>query len=351
MHFFFRLRNHFFSLLVFLIVLTSCTESIEVLLDTPVKININNLLTLSVKTKNNQKIDAVIFYIDDKKVGSSVDKSAISIADYKLGKHQIRAEIRVGRLKKSVTKAIYFLADTKPVVYDFEIINTYPHDSKAYTQGLFFHNGFLYEGTGRYGSSSIRKVAISTGEVLQKMDLEKKYFGEGIALFNDEIHQLTWKNNKGFVYDLNSFDLKKSFGYDKSREGWGLTSNKKHLIKSDGTERIWFLDPNTHKELNYIEVYTNKRKVTKLNELEFINGLIYANVWQKNALVMINPTNGKVEGIVDLGLLMQDIQKQQKIDKNDEVLNGIAYDQENDRLFVTGKKWGKLFEIKLKEKN
>jgi glutamine cyclotransferase len=242
------------------------------------------------------------------------------------------------------------MADTAPELYTYKLINTYPHDPKAYTQGLEYYNGFLYESTGRKGTSSIRKVDIKTGKVLQQVDLDNQYFGEGITLFNNKIYQLTWQAGKGFIYDLNTFKREGEFKYTKSREGWGLTHNGKQLIKSDGTERIWYLDPTTLAEKSYIEAYTNKQKVEELNELEYVNGKIYANRWQLNSLIIIDPVSGKVDGVADLNSLKTRIKQVQVIDDVDEVLNGIAYDKEHNRLFVTGKLWSKLYEIKLIKK-
>ena len=234
------------------------------------------------------------------------------------------------------------MADTAPDIYTYKIINTYPHDKKAYTQGLEYYNGFLYEGTGQKGESSIRKVNLTTGEVLQQKDLDAQYFGEGITILNNKIYQLTWKGGVGFVYNLETFAKESEFKYTKSREGWGLTNNGEKIIKSDGTENIWFLNLETLVEESYIEAYTDSRKVENLNELEYVNGMIYANVWQQNSILIINPINGKIEGVANLNSLKEHIQKEQTLQERDDVLNGIAYDKDNNRLFVTGKHWGKL---------
>ena len=242
------------------------------------------------------------------------------------------------------------LANKKPIVYGYNIINEYPHDTKAYTQGLEYHNGFLYETTGRHGQSTLRKVDPKTGKVLQQVSLDKKYFGEGMTIFNNKIYWLTWQAKKGFIYNLDTFKQEKEFKFNKSVEGWGLTHNNTDLIKSDGTHKIWFLDTETQKEKKSIQVYTNKYAVDNLNELELINGKIYANKYQQNAIVIIDPTTGIVEGIANLKSLKKEMEKTQKLVAQDEVLNGIAFDAENNRLFVTGKHWGKLFEIELVKK-
>ncbi|MCB0475409.1 MAG: glutaminyl-peptide cyclotransferase, partial [Flavobacteriaceae bacterium] len=233
-----------------------------------------------------------------------------------------------------------------PEMYTYEVINEYPHDPEAFTQGLEFYNGYLYESTGQNGFSSLRKVDLTSGKVLQKADLDKQYFGEGMTIFGDKIYMLTWQSGKGFIFDRDSFKQVGEFKYNQSKEGWGLTHNAKQLIKSDGSDHIWFLDPGTLQEVSSIETFTNKRRAEKLNELEYINGKIYANIWQQNGIIIVNPENGAIEGIADLSGL------QSRAGQSGEnyVLNGIAYDKEHDRLFVTGKEWNKVFEIKLKPK-
>ena len=224
-------------------------------------------------------------------------------------------------------------------------MNNYPHDASAFTQGLEFYKGFIYESTGQKGESSLRKVVLKTGEIVLKKELDDEYFAEGLTIFDDKLYLLTWQKKLGFVYNLNDFTLIKSFPYGRSKEGWGLTHSADALIKSDGTERLWFLDPITLKETHFIEAYTNTRKAERLNEIEYIKGKIYANVWQKNTILIINPDNGTIEGIIDLKGLDKNITK----GSEDAVLNGIAYDEKTDRLFVTGKDWNKLFEIKIFE--
>ncbi|SFS71574.1 glutaminyl-peptide cyclotransferase [Lutibacter maritimus] len=330
--------------------LISCKSEYKFILNSPTKIQINEELTFSVTEKENKPIDSVQFSIDNIKIKANGNSATLNIANYKLGKHTITAILFFENKTEKVTNVIYFMADAAPEIFTYKIINTYPHDKNAYTQGLEYYNGFLYEGTGRKGTSSIRKVELTTGKVLQKEDLDATYFGEGITLFNNKIYQLTWQDGVGFIYDLETFKKEKEFKYTKSREGWGLTHNGEKLIKSDGTERIWFLNPETLLEESYIEAYTNQQKVEKLNELEYVNGKIYANIWQKNSILIVDPTSGKVLGVADLNGLKDEVLKTQQLEDQDEVLNGIAYDKENDRLFVTGKNWGKLFEIELMKK-
>jgi glutamine cyclotransferase len=336
---------------IFLFVsLISCKSEYKFILNTPTKIQSNQILKISISEKNGKPIKSVQFSIDDQKITSEGTSASININDYKLGKHQITALVFYEDKTEKVTNPVYFMADSSPDIYTYKIINIYPHDKEAYTQGLEYRNGYLYEGTGRKGTSFIRKVELETGKTLQQKDLDAAYFGEGITIFNNKIYQLTWQSGIGIVYDLETFEKEKEFKYTKSREGWGLTNNGEHLIKSDGTERIWFLNPETLIEESYIEAYTNKQKVEKLNELEFINGKIYANIWQKNSILIVNPASGKVEGVADLISLKAKISQEQNLSDDDDVLNGIAFDKENNRMFVTGKHWSKLYEIELIKK-
>ena len=232
--------------------------------------------------------------------------------------------------------------------YDYEIVNSYPHDPAAFTQGLDFHNGFLYEGTGgKQGDdffSSLRKVEFTTGKVLQKHDLAREYFGEGITIFGDKIYQVTWKEMTAFEYDLETFKLLRELRY--SGEGWGLANDGTNLIMSDGTHVIRFVNPADFKTVRTIVVKDETGKpVMQLNELEFVKGEIWANVWQSGWILRIDPADGKLLGRIDMNSLVDDEQdKNRKAD----VLNGIAYDEATDRIFVTGKNWKRLFEIKLK---
>lgn len=330
--------------------LFSCKSEYIFVLNAPKKIQSNQELTISISEKKNKPIDSVQFSIDNTKIRSNLNSATFKISDYKLGKHTVTAIVFYESKTEKVTRPIYFMADAGPDIYTYKIINTYPHDKGAYTQGLEFYNGYLYEGTGRKGTSSIRKVELKTGKVVQQQDLNAQYFGEGITIFNNKIYQLTWKSGIGLVYDLDTFEKEKEFKYTKSREGWGFANNGEKLIKSEGTERIWFLNPETLVEESYIEAYTNKQKVEKLNELEYINGKIYANIWQKNTILIVNPLTGKVEGVADLNSLKAKIKQEQNLTDDDDVLNGIAFDKENNRIFVTGKHWGKLYEIELIKK-
>jgi glutamine cyclotransferase len=226
-------------------------------------------------------------------------------------------------------------------VYDYRIVNVYRHDPHAFTQGLVFEEGVFYEGTGLWGESSLRRVEPENGAVLQILSLPKQYFGEGITIWEDRIIQLTWKSRVGFVYDKDSFELLDTFGYPT--EGWGITHDGTKLIMSDGSSTLYFWDPETLEEVGRVHVRDDRGPVNMLNELEYVRGKILANVWQTDRIAVIDPETGRVTGWIDLAGLLQPEDHNQQVD----VLNGIAYDADGDRLFVTGKWWPKLFEIVL----
>jgi glutamine cyclotransferase len=226
-------------------------------------------------------------------------------------------------------------------VYGYKIVNIYPHDPTAFTQGLIYESGFLYEGTGLYGKSTLRKVELKTGKVLKLLPLPPGYFGEGLTSWKGDLIQLTWREGKGFVYERESFRLLKEFSYPT--EGWGITHDDTHLIMSDGSASLYFLDPWTFAQVRKMEVRDRGTPLSGLNELEYVKGKIYANIWSSERIAIISPETGRVEGWIDLTGLSASMGRSPKID----VLNGIAYDRDKDRLFITGKLWPRLFEIKL----
>jgi glutaminyl-peptide cyclotransferase len=228
--------------------------------------------------------------------------------------------------------------------YGYDVVHTYSHDPQAYTQGLFYLNGFLYEGTGQWGQSSVRKVRLETGEVLEKRDIPEQYFGEGIINWKDRLIEITWKSQEGFIYDLASFVPKGHFSYPG--EGWGLTQDGKRIIMSDGTSELRFWDPETLREMGRVRVTADGVPVDQLNELEWVKGEVFANIYQTDRIARIDPSSGKVTGWIDLRGILSAADRVRQVD----VLNGIAYDPRTDRLWVTGKWWPKLFEIKLVKK-
>jgi glutaminyl-peptide cyclotransferase len=232
------------------------------------------------------------------------------------------------------------LPDSSPVLYTYEVINVYPHDPEAFTQGLVFDGEMLYEGTGLNGRSSLRRVELSSGQVLQQVDLAAEYFGEGITVWDERIIQLTWQSRRGFVYDKTTFERLGEFSY--ATEGWGITHDGRRLIMSDGSATLYFWNPDTFTPVDSVDVYDISGPVMRLNELEYIDGEVWANIWQTDRIARIDPVTGQVLGWVDLSGLLTPEER-----AGTDVLNGIAYMPESDRLFVTGKLWPKLFEIRV----
>ena len=228
-----------------------------------------------------------------------------------------------------------------PPVFNYRIVNIYPHDEKAFTQGLVVEDGFIYEGTGRNGQSTLKRIRLKTGDVLKTHKMPRQFFGEGIVLYKNKIVQLTWKSHVGFVYDKDSFKMLNTFYYPT--EGWGITYDGKQLIMSDGTSNLYFLNPETLKETHHINVHDQNVPVTGLNELEYVRGEVFANVWLTNRIARIDPKTGRVTGWIDLAGLSPFSHSNSQM----KALNGVAYDAKNNRLFVTGKLWPKIYEIQL----
>jgi len=304
------------------------------------------MLPLTVKSSGEIAIDSVVYYLNDAKIGTTKGNTKFEAAlkDQKFGYQNIKALVYYEGKNTEATTRIELVSNIEPKLLSYEIVNTFPHDTASYTQGLEFYRDTLIEGTGQYQKSVLHKVNYKTGETLKQVAVDGKYFGEGITVFNNKIYQLTWKEKTGFVYNAGNLTKEKDFSYSRDIEGWGLTHNDNYLYQSDGTEKIYKLDPETLKEIDYVNVYTNSRKIKAVNELEWIDGKIFANVYQTNLIVVVNPETGAVEGILNMADLET---KRTKYDDTD-VLNGIAYNPKTKTIFVTGKKWDKMFEIRLK---
>ena len=307
-------------------------------------------IAISVKAKKNYVIDSIIYMLDGEKIVSTKEATNFktNLESPTLGLKTLTANIFTEVGKTSASQQINLLSNKAPKIYGYKIVNRYPHKTDAYTQGLEFVGDTLYESNGQYGESTLRKLEYSTGEVLQEIKLGDQYFAEGLTVLNDKIYQLTWRENTGFIYDLNSFSKTGSFAYGKSKEGWGLCNDGTTIYKSDGSSKIWKLDPNNLTEKSFIEPTDNKRVYKKFNELEFVNGKIYANTYQLPSIAIIDPETGALEGIIDLKSLPGEVQS--GLDKQNQVLNGIAFKANENRLFVTGKHWNTLFEIEIVEK-
>ena len=292
--------------------------------------------------------DSVLIYFDSKSVAvlrsdpweflipssytSSTGRKSLKVTAFKEGK-----------VRTTITRFMIICSDVVPKRYGYKVTRTFPHDSEAFTQGLFYDNGLLYEGTGQEAGSSLREVELETGKVRRQLNLESTLFGEGITLYNDRIYQVTWENKVGFVYEKSTFNLINKIFYPT--QGWGLATLKNRIVMSDGSNIIYFFDPEMFTVTSRIEVYDNEKKVDQLNELEYINGEIWANIWQSDLIARIDPVSGKLNGYIDLKGILDESDKNPSTD----VLNGIAYDNIGKRIFVTGKRWPKLFEIKITE--
>lgn len=291
------------------------------------------------------KISNVSYLLDGKAIGSKNNSEAFAIktGDLSLGYKLITAVVDDGAKKDTLTINIVLKSAVKPAEYTYKVLNVFPHDTTSYTQGLEYHNGKLLESTGEYGESTLRWVDLQSGKALQKIEVDKQYFGEGSSLVGEKIIMLTWKENIGFVFDSKSLKQESTFPYQNSREGWGLAYDGQRLMKSDGSNRIWFLNSKDYKEESYIDVYDNNGQVDQLNELEYIDGKIYANIYQTDKIAVIDPKNGAIERYLNFTGILPEKDKF----ANTDVLNGIAWDAAGKRLFITGKKWDKLFQVEL----
>jgi len=303
----------------------------------------NDTLKLILVNKKNHPIDSVVYHLGGQKICDTQ-----SLKNKPLGIYNLIASVYVSGNKSEYKEKISILSPSIPKLYTYTIQNEYPHDKTSYTQGLEFYRDTLYESTGLRGKSTLRKVNFKTGKIYKMVALDQVYFGEGISILNDKLFQLTWQGDMGFQYNPNQLTMERSFAYQMSKEGWGLCNDGQKLYKSDGSHQIWILDPNTQKETGNIQVMTDKKAIKKLNELEWVDGKIYANTYQfkKNVGIIINPKSGAVEGVIDFTGLKRKVEQVSNLD----VLNGIAYHPKRKTFFVTGKNWSKLFEVKIQPK-
>jgi glutamine cyclotransferase len=307
---------------------------------------------LTLLNPNSKTVDSVVYYVNESKIGITrgLGKLTFDFKGQKLGYQNLKAIVYYEGELTEASYQVELVSNVEPKLLQYTIVNTYPHDIQAYTQGLEFYRDTLYEGTGNgsgpsgnKGISSLRKTNYKTGEVFKKIELADQYFGEGITILNNKVYQLTWLNNEGYVYNVDTFKKEKTLPYYKKMEGWGLTSDGKSLYMTDSSETIHILNPDTFTEVSSINVYSLANKVKAVNELEWIDGRIYGNVYQKDAIAVINPISGAVEGILNLADLKTKISQLPDTD----VLNGIAYNPKTKTIFVTGKNWDKMFEIKI----
>lgn len=349
------MRNYnFLSVILLGITMVSCGEKVKrensiFTIDNTefkAKYQSQDALQLGVLNPNTKNVDSIIYYVNDIKIGSKkgLDKFTFELKNQKLGYQNLKALVYFEGENSEATARIELVSSVQPKLLNYKIVNTYPHDIKSFTEGFEFYNDTLYESTGEKGASYFRKYDYKTGKVYKQVNLDPKYFGEGITLLNNKIYQLSWQEKTGFIYNATTLKLEKTFTYDKDIEGWGMTNDGKYIYQTDGTEKIWKMDPETQKLIDYINVYSGDSKIKAVNELELVNGKFYANVWQKDAIAVINPANGAVEGILD----MSGLRKLVKVTADD-FLNGIAYNPKTKTFFVTGKNWDKMFEITISD--
>jgi len=312
-----------------------------------------NLITLKTHYAPGLKSDSIVYLLDSVKVGLKKDSAALIVKTdtMSLGPRIFTAKIYSGGKNTDVSTNIMLLPAKAPEQYTFKVEKVYPHDTSAFTEGLVFYNGALYESAGGYSDpppgqpkeqqSSLRKVDLATGKVLQKVLIDPKVFAEGIAIVDDKIIQLTYHEKVGFVYDLRSFKQLSSFPNNSAVEGWGLCFDGNKLYMDDSTNRIWFLNKNTYQQQGFIDVYDDKGPVNEINELEYIDNKLYANIWKTNTIIAIDPKTGAVLQKVDLTNLYPENGR----NANADVLNGIAYDAAAKRIFITGKKWPHLYQV------
>ena len=303
-------------------------------------------IELNLLNPNSKTVDSVVYYVNDTKIGTTkgLGKLPFAFKDQKLGYQNLKAIIYFEGENTEATDRVELVSNVQPKLLKYSVVNTFAHDTASFTEGLEFHHDTLFESTGQKGTSYFRKYDYKTGKIFKQNNLDAKYFGEGITFVNNKLYQLTWQEKTGFIYNATTLKLEKTFAYEKDIEGWGMTNDGNYIYQTDGTEKIWKMNPNSLKMVDYINVYSGNTKIKSINELEWIDGKIFANVWQKDAIAIVNPTSGSVEGILDLSGL-------RKFVKNPtaEVLNGIAYSPKTKTIFVTGKNWDKLFEIKVSE--
>jgi glutamine cyclotransferase len=303
-------------------------------------------VSVMIINKENKAIDSIVYFINDEKFAkqNNIKTLKVELKTQKLGYLNIKALVYFegNPQPADVRERIELVSNVQPKLLKYKIVNTFPHDTTSFTEGLEFYRDTLFEGTGLRGKSHLLKTDYKTGKILKSLALDAKYFGEGITIINNKIYQLTWEENVGFIYNVDTWKLEKTFAYDKKIEGWGMTNDGKYIYHSDGTEKIWKMSPENQKMISFVNVYSGSEKIKSVNELEWIEGKIYGNVWQKDAIAIINPENGSVEAILDLSGLRKLISY-----KKAEVLNGIAYNPRTKTVFVTGKNWEKIFEIKV----
>lgn len=311
-----------------------------------------DVVTVKVSYPAGTKPDSIVYLVDSVRFASKKDSSSISLKTdtFALGPRVITAKMYQGGKSQDASTNIVLLAGKAPDQYTYQVVKVYPHDTSAYTEGLLYKDGYLYESTGEPGHSDLRKVDLETGKVLQRAKLDPQYFGEGSAIVGDKIVMFTYREKVGFVFDKNTFKLLSTFNNNVGVEGWGVTYDGNKIYLDDSTNRIWFLDKNNYRSIGYVDVYDDKGPINEVNELEYIDGKLYSNIYTQDTIVVINPKTGAVEQSIDMANLWPLKDRPANFDNSENVLNGIAWDEQGKRLFVTGKKWPHLYQVKFVKK-
>ncbi len=342
-------KYNLFTFILLAILFVSCNDTKNYFSINPKKIKsyykLNDVIELEILNPENKEIDSISYTLNEKKIGSTKESGTFSynLKIEKLGIQNIIASVYFDGKTQIDSTSIEIVSGFEPKLLTYDLVNTYPHDTNSFTEGLEFYKDTLYESTGLNKKSFLKKYDYKTGKIYKQVNLDSIYFGEGITIIKDKIYMLTWQNQVGFIYNSNSLAQEKTFNFDKKIEGWGMTNDGTNIYQTDGTEKIWTMNPDTQKMTNFINVYSGKTKIDSLNELSYINGKLFANIWQKNAVAIINPQTGSVEGILNFAALEKKVTKLQ----NKDVLNGIAYNPKTKTIFITGKNWDKLFEIRV----
>lgn len=312
-------------------------------------VKIGDEININIDLPASASLKSIHYLMDGELFSTKKDASTVKLPtkDLKLGYRLITAIVAHDDNIDTLTINIVLKSDIKPINIAYNVIKTFPHDTSAYTEGLSYVDGKLLESTGEKGASLLKWVDLNSGKTLQKTELDPQYFGEGSLKIGNKIIMLTWQENIGFIFDAKTLKQLGTFPYQNSREGWGLAFDGKQILRTDGSNRIWKMNKETYMEEGFIEVYDHAGEVKNLNEMEFIDGKIYANVYLTNMILIINPTSGKVEASIDLSALVPKNFFKTEYEEQNNVLNGIAWDAIGKRLFVGGKKWPNLYQIKL----
>lgn len=350
-----RLKFIYFSTVVLLIAFVHCTRdnnsnsSSWVSPETDKSINLGDKITFQVKPSGDSKPDSIVYFVDAIRMASSTNTKSVTVNSdsLALGNRSLSAKIYTAGKAEEITTSLTIRSALVPKKFDYAVVKTLLHDTASYTEGLEYHNGFLYESDGLYKESSIRKVDPNTGKVVQVTSIKDSIFAEGIAILGDKILMLTWKEKIAREYDLKSLKLIREFPFQYALEGWGMCLVGDKIYYTDSSNTIHILNKNTYQEEGYLEVFDQNGPVQQVNELEYINGQLYANIYQSDRVVIINPKNGQVTGEIDFSNLYPELDRLKDYSQAD-VMNGIAWDAKGKRLFVTGKKWAKMFQIVVK---